>query len=103
MLPRFEKIVLPFNRSGLQARSNTIGHFLHKGFAMIEIDENNLYYFTALSEEKYHTLFVSRLRLDLVKAFEEVDGESSRASISLSIGENRFISDIGAPVYLLNC
>jgi hypothetical protein len=69
---------------------------------MIEIDENELYYFTAYSEEKYHTLFMSCLRRDIINAFEEVDGVSRFAQIKLRIGENLFISNIGAPVYLLN-
>lgn len=68
----------------------------------IEIDEDKLYYFTALHENKYHTIFVGWLRVDLIKAFKEVDGVSSFAHIRMTVGENTFISHIGAPLYLLD-
>ena len=67
----------------------------------IEIDEDKMYFFTVLSENKYHTVFIGWLRVDLIKAFHEVDGVSSFANIRMNIGENTFISHIGAPLYLL--
>ncbi len=68
----------------------------------MELNEDVLYYFTALHQERYHTVFVSWLRRDLIKAFEQLDGISSYAHIVLNIGENVFISNVGVPLYLLN-
>lgn len=67
-----------------------------------EIDEDQLYYFTARQDGVYHTAFVGWLRRDLVKAFEHIDGVGSYAHIRLTIGETTFITNVGAPLYLLN-
>jgi len=70
---------------------------------MIEINENVLYYFTALNDQRqYVTLFVGWLRRDLIKAFEQIDGVGNFAHIKLTIGENTFVSNVGSPLYLLN-
>lgn len=68
----------------------------------IEIDEDKLYYFTALHGNKYHTLFIGWLRMDLIRAFKSVDGVSSYAHIRMTVGENTFIAHVGAPLYLLD-
>src|SRR5579859_472992 len=69
---------------------------------MFEVDESVLYYFTAKSDNKYHTVFAGWLRRDLIKAFEQIDGVGSFAHIKLILGENTFIANVGAPLYLLN-
>jgi hypothetical protein len=67
----------------------------------IQIDEDTLYYFTCLVEDKYHTLFVGWLREDLVKAFKSLKEGSSFAYIKLCIGEHTFINYVSKPLYLL--
>jgi hypothetical protein len=67
------------------------------------IKENKLYYFTALNDkQQYQTIFVGWLRVDLIKAFEAVDGVSSYANIKMTVGENTFTAHVGAPLYLLD-
>jgi hypothetical protein len=68
----------------------------------IIIDENVLYYFTALSDNRYNTVFAGWLRRDLIKAFEMVEPGQSYARITLTVGENLFINNVGAPLYLLD-
>jgi hypothetical protein len=68
----------------------------------INVDEDQLYYFTALSEGNYQTLFVGWLKRDFLKAFEVINGGSNFAHIKISLGEHTFITVINAPLYLLN-
>jgi hypothetical protein len=68
----------------------------------IKVDENEMYYFTAFSEGKYQTLFVCWCRRDFIKAFEAINGVSNFAHIKVSLGEHTFITDLNAPLYLLN-
>ena len=70
---------------------------------MIEINEDELYYFTARNKPgQYETLFVGWLRRDLIKAFEQIDGVGSYAHMRLTVGENTFVTNVSAPLYLLN-
>ena len=67
-----------------------------------ETDEDDLYYFTTLANNRYETMFIGWLTDEMIKAFEEVDGVESFANIKLTVGENTFVANIGAPLYLLN-
>jgi hypothetical protein len=69
---------------------------------MYQIDEDALYYFTAKQGDKYRTLFIGWLRHDFIKSMEQIDGVGSYAHIKLTVGENTFVTDVGAPLYLLN-
>jgi hypothetical protein len=71
--------------------------------SMIEINDDTLYYFTALNNKnQYETVFAGWLRRDLIKAFQKIDGVGSFAHIRITLGENTFIANVGSPLYLLN-
>ena len=69
---------------------------------MYQINEDALYYFTAKQGDKYRTLFVGWLTPDLIRRFRQIDGEGSYAQIRLTVGENTFVINVSAPLYLLN-
>ena len=68
----------------------------------ITVDENKLYYFCALADDKYYTAFIGWIRQDLIKAFQMIEQGQSYVQIRITVGENRFITNVGAPLYLLN-
>jgi hypothetical protein len=73
---------------------------------LYEVDEDKLYLFTVFSDAKYHTVFPGWLRRDFIKSFEALEtldpGVSRCAHVRLSLGENTFVTDVGAPLYLLD-
>ena len=63
----------------------------------VEIDENELYYFLTLQNDRFNTGFVGWLTEDLVYALTEYfttgDPTAAYYQIKMNIGKNRFLID----------
>lgn len=72
----------------------------------VEIDENELYYFLTLQNDRFNTGFVGWLTEDLVYALTEYfttgDPTAAYYQIKMNIGKNRFLIDSNQPLYLLS-
>ena len=68
------------------------------------INEDDLYIFTSLYDNKYHTLFACYLSEDLIKLFTGMMSplQNFLFTIDVGIGEHKFQCIIDQPMYLLN-